>query len=144
MLLAYVASSSRALFLPRLLQGIFESRKAFNRLASSRSPLIRTVELERHGQGDNDDESTSNHRGVDTRMVGWLVLVSEDSAANDSTDAASADKRSGAEGTLPLTTDVVRLVCENAGNIGVTSDCGQEDAEIADAVILCKAKEWEP
>jgi hypothetical protein len=77
-------------------------------------------------------------------MVGWLVLVSEDSAANDSTDATGADERSGAESTLPLTADVVRLVRENAGNIGVTSDCGKEDAEIADAVILCEAKEWEP
>jgi hypothetical protein len=143
-LLAYIASHSRALFLPRLLQGIFESRKAFNRLASSRNPLIRTVELERHGQCENDDKSTSNHRSVDTRMVGWLVLVSEDSAANDSTDATGADERSGAESTLPLTADVVRLVRENAGNIGVTSDCGKEDAEIADAVILCEAKEWEP
>jgi hypothetical protein len=125
------------------LQGILESRKAFNRLASSRSPLIGAVELERHGQRDNDHESTSNHRGVDTWVVGGLVLVSKDGAANDATDATSADKSSGAESTLPLSTDVIRLVCENAGDIGVASDHGQEDAEIADPVTLCEAKERE-
>ena len=125
------------------LQGIFEARKTFNRLASSRNPLVGTVELERHDQRDNDHESTGNHGGVDAWVVGWLVLVSKDGAANDSTDATSADKSSGAESTLPLSTDVIRLVCENAGDIGVAGNHGKEDAEIADAVILGEAEERE-
>jgi hypothetical protein len=101
------------------------------------------VELERHGQGDNDNESTGSRRSVDTWMVTRFILLSEYSAANDSADATGTDKSRGAESTLPLTTDVVRLVRENAGDVGIRSNRGEEDAEIADAVVLCEAKEWE-
>jgi hypothetical protein len=101
------------------------------------------VEFECHGQRDDDDKRTSDHRSIDTWMVRWLVLASEHSAANNATDATSTDQSSGAEGTLPLATDVVCLVRENTRDVGVASDGGKEDAEITDAIILREAKEWE-
>lgn len=75
-------------------------------------------------------------------MISRFVLFSEHSAADNTADAASADQSSGAERTLPLATDVVCLVRENAGDIGIASDSGEKDAEIADAVVLRETKEW--
>ena len=99
------------------------------------------MEFKGHGKCDEDDKCTGNHRSIDTGMVCRLVLVSENRAANNATNATSTDQSSGAEGTLPLATDVVCLVRENTGDIGVASDGGDEDAEIADAVTLREAKE---
>jgi hypothetical protein len=70
-------------------------------------------------------------------------LVSEHSAANNAADAPSADQSGGAESALPLTTDVVCLVGEHAGDVGIASDSGDKDAEIADAIVLREAEKWE-
>ena len=70
-------------------------------------------------------------------------MVSEHSAANNAADAASADQSGGAESALPLTTDVVCLVGEYAGDVGIASDSGDKDAEIADAIVLREAEKWE-
>jgi hypothetical protein len=101
------------------------------------------VKLERHGKRDDDDKPTCNHRGVDAWMVRRLILVPEHRTTNNTTNTTSTDQSSGAKSSLPLATDVVCLVREYTGNIGVASDGGEEDAEIANAVRLCEAEEWE-
>jgi hypothetical protein len=101
------------------------------------------VELPRHGKRDQDDKRTGNHRSVDTWMVTRLVLVSEHSAADNAPDAASTNQSCGAQSTLPLAADVVCLVREHTRNVGISSDGSEEDAEIADAVTLGEAEEWE-
>lgn len=73
-------------------------------------------------------------------MVFWLVLVTEDRATNDTTDTSRADQGRGAKRTLPLTSDVVRLPGEDAGNVGVTGCRGNEDAKIANSDIVEIAK----
>ena len=125
------------------LQSVSEPLKILNQLASSRCSLIRLVKLERHCKRDNDDKPTSNNRSVDTWPVTRLVLVSEHSATNNAADAASADQSGGAQSALPLATNVVCLVGEHAGNVGIASDSGDKGAEIADAVVLRKAEKRE-
>ena len=70
-------------------------------------------------------------------------MVSEHSATNNAADATSADQSGGAQSALPLATDVVRLVGEHAGDVGIASDSGDKGAEIADAVVLREAEKRE-
>ena len=74
-------------------------------------------------------------------MVRRLVLLTEDGAADDTADATEADERGRAESTLPLSSDVVRLPGENAGDVGVGGGGGNEDAEVASADILHVSEE---
>jgi hypothetical protein len=130
-------------FIPSHLQSISEPFKTLNPLASSRRSLIRPVKPERHYKGDNDDKSTRNRRSVNTWPVTRLVLVSEHSATNNAADAASADQSGRAQSALPLATDVVRLVGEHTGDVGIASDSGDKGAEIADTIVLREAEKWE-
>ena len=41
-----------------------------------------------------------------------------------------------------MAADVVRLPCENTGDVGITGDGGEENAEVADAVVMCKTEKW--
>ena len=65
-----------------------------------------------------------------------LVLRAENSGTDNAANTDSTDQSSRAESSLPLATDVVRLPCENTRHVGVAGDGCEEDAEIADAVVL--------
>ena len=101
------------------LVGIVESLKSLDGLASSSSSLICAVELEVQGQSDDNDQRGSQHTGDDTWVVRGLVLLSENSASNDATNAAEADEGCRAQGSLPLSSNVVRLPGEDGRDVRV-------------------------
>jgi hypothetical protein len=113
------------------LQGISESLKTLNDLASSVRALVRPPELEVHEQCNNHDQSSSDHARSDTRHIVRSILSAEDGASNDTTDTSCTDKGSGAESALPLATDVVRLPGKNAWNVGISSRSSEEHAEVS-------------
>jgi len=101
-------------------------------LASSSSSLVGTVELEIQQQRDDNDQCTSNQRGIHTRSVArGLVLFAEYCATNDSTNAASTDKGGRGKCTLPLSADIVGLPGKYGRDIGITSSGSEENAKIA-------------
>jgi hypothetical protein len=67
------------------------------------------------------------------------VLCPENSSANDSTKPTGAHKSRGAQGTLPLTANIVRLPREHARHVGVGSSSSEEDAKVAHAYIAAEA-----
>ena len=73
-------------------------------------------------------------------MVLGLVLIAEDSTTNNATDSTRTDQRGRAQRAFPLAADVVSLVGEHAGHVGIARDDGEEDAEVADRVIGGVAK----
>ena len=76
-------------------------------------------------------------------MIRRLVLVSEDRAANNAADTAHADEGCRAQRSLPLSADVVGLVRQDAGHVGVAGDGREEDAEVAHAAAFGEAEEGE-
>ena len=110
------------------LQRVPEALQTFDDLPTCRGTLVRTPELELQSAADNQDETAGTEATVHARPdcasvwdppqwstridlpVAGLVLGPEDGAADDTTDASSADERGGAERTLPLPSDVVRLI----------------------------------
>lgn len=73
----------------------------------------------------------------------YLILLAENSGADNTTETTSADQCSRAQSSLPLATDVVRLPSKNTWNVGVAGDGGEENTEVADAVVLRESKKWE-
>lgn len=86
-----------------------ETLQAFNRLASSGSAFVRTVELQLQCKGNEHNEHAGNQRSCDAGMIGRLVLLAEHGAANDAANTTCSDKGGGGQCTLPLATDVVGL-----------------------------------
>lgn len=121
-------------------QRIPESHKALNRLPTSLGTSIRPLELEAHGQRDDNNQRRRNHARPDTRLVARLVLLAEHRATDDSTDAAESDEGGGAQSALPLATDVVGLPSQDAGHVSVAGGRGKEDAKVADADVLDVSK----
>ena len=90
---------------------------------------------ERNGQARNQDQSqqAGGNARIQTRLVaGKLILLAEDQGASNTADTTEGDKGSGAEGTLPLTADVVGLVRHGSRNVGVGASSDQENAKVAD------------
>lgn len=125
----------------RLLKGIFESDLPLDDLPSSIDALVCPVELERQQQGDEDDESVRNHAGHDTRSVLWLIDLPEHRGTNDTSDTAESNKRSRAQRTLPLPTDVVGLVSHDSGDVGVRAYSREEDTKVSRAVVGAEAED---
>ena len=59
------------------LQSVSETVKALDDLATSSCSLVCAVELEVQQQGDDDDQTTGDETGVDTRAVARLILFAE-------------------------------------------------------------------
>lgn len=78
--------------IPDYLQGVPESFKAFNDLATSCSPLVRPVELKRQQQGDDNCQDAREQSSDDTGHVVRLVLLPEDCTANDTTNTACSNE----------------------------------------------------
>ena len=126
----------------RRLVGISEAMHALNHLPTGRSSLVRTVKLEVQSQCDDNDQSAREHARDDARMVVRLILITEHCAANDATDATGSDQGSGAQSTLPLTTDVVCLPCQNARDVGVASGGCKKDSKVAYSNIVEISEKW--
>lgn len=73
-----------------------------------------------------------------------LVLGTENSATNDTTNTTSADEGSGAKSALPLATDVVRLPCKNGGDVGVGCGGREEDTGVANTDVVGETNHGEP
>lgn len=80
----------------------------------------------------DDDQIASNAR-PDTRSVARAVLVAEDGAAGNTTDATEPDQGGGGKRSLPLTSNVVRLVSHNSRHTTVTSRADEKSAKVANA-----------
>lgn len=115
--------------------------QSFNDLPASSSTLVSTPELQLKHGGNDDDQRTRDHRGVDAGPVPWLILLPEDSAAHDATDAAGADQGRRSKSALPLAADVVGLVGEDARHVGVGGRRGEEDAEVTDSDVCAEAEQ---
>lgn len=125
------------------LQSVPETDETLNGLAASIRAAVGPHELQVEEKRDDNDEGTGDHGGDHTRVVVRLVLLTEDGGANDTTNAAEADESGTAESTLPLSTNVVRLPCEDGRDVGVASSGSEEDTEVPDTNILGVAKKTE-
>lgn len=101
------------------LNGILESRQAFNRLAAVVHPLVSFAEL--HGeQSDNDHNQTvRNEAGLDAGAVVWRILRPKDCTPDDATDRTAAYEGGRGQSPLPLAADVI------------ATQIDQQDANIA-------------
>ena len=128
---------------PTRLVGVSKSFQTRNDLATGRSSLIRAVKLEIKEQRNNDDQRTCDNGCDDTRPVFRRVLRSEDSAANNATNATSSDECGRCKSSLPLTADVVRLIREDGWDVRVACCRGEEDAEIASTNVFNVSNKWQ-
>jgi len=90
---------------------------ALKHLLSTIRFLVLSSEMYRVDHNNNSNKNVARQYTVNARVVGWLVLRAEDKGASNATDASESDHCGGAEGTLPVATDVVGLVghaCWNA------------------------------
>jgi len=69
-------------------------------------------------------------------------LFTENGGANDTADAASSNKSCRAESAFPLAADVVRLPGEDARDVGVAGNGSEENAEVANAVVVGETEKW--
>ena len=83
-------------------------------------------------------KSTANHGRNDTRNVIRPILAPENQTASDAANTAEAGKRRTAERSLPLTTDVVCLICHTSRNVGVDTSDSNKDTEIFDPTVVCE------
>lgn len=121
---------------------ISEALLSFNDLSTILSASVRPPELQRQKSNNNDDQRIGNHAGLNSRVVSWLILGPEYRASNNTTNTTEAYESCRAKRPLPLPSDIVGLVCQHGGHVRVGADCGEEDSEITDAVVVCEAKEW--
>lgn len=84
------------------------------------------MKLEVHEACNDHDQCRRNDGRVDTWSVAWLILGAEDGGSNDTTDTSCTDQRGGGEGALPLATQIVGLVGEDGGDVGVAGGGGEE------------------
>ena len=68
-------------------------------------------------------------------------MLSEDKASSNTADATHTNEGRRAESTLPLSTDVVRLVRHGGGDVAVCAGGGEEDAKVAHSRVLVEAHE---
>lgn len=94
---------------PRKLQSISEPLLALNSSTITISLLIRTPEHKTHHQRNQDHETGRQHGGNDTWSVFGSILVAEDCATDDASNAAETDECCGAESAFPLTSNIVCL-----------------------------------
>jgi hypothetical protein len=118
------------------LKGILESGVMLDWLATSLDSLVRTVELEAEYRHDDNDESLGQEAGQDSWTIIGRVLGAEDTGANDTSDCTTTNEGSGCECSFPLTTNIVGLVSKEGRAVGIRSNGGQENAEVANSVIL--------
>lgn len=81
----------------------------------------------------HDDEQIAGNARPDTRSVAWGVLVAEDGAAGNTTNATEPDQGGRGKCSLPLTSDVVSLISHNSRHATVTSRADEESAKVANA-----------
>ena len=70
-------------------------------------------------------------------------MTAEDQGSGNTSDAAETDEAGGAEGSFPLTTDVVGLVGHDGRDVCVDPGCDEEDTEVAHRVLLGETHERE-
>ena len=109
---------------------------SLNRLPTSIDTLVGTIEFEAQRSDDKDHDGVSNKASQHARAVARVIDGSEDAGADDAADGASPNEGCRGEGALPLAADVVRLVGQKYGAVGVTRDSRQEDAKVADTTLL--------
>ena len=81
-----------------------------NRLPTSSSPLIRKMKFQTQQPNNHNSESLSEQASQNARSVIRGILRAEDTCPDDSSDCTAADEGCRCEGSLPLSSDVVRLV----------------------------------
>jgi hypothetical protein len=121
---------------PQYLQSVPESLQALNYLATVVRALVRHPKLQVQEQRNNNNEPRSNHARNNAGNVVRSILSAENCASDDPTDSTSTDECGGAERALPLPANVVRLPCEDAGNVGVRGSSSQEDAEVTVSMLV--------
>jgi hypothetical protein len=127
----------------RLLKGIFKSNLSLDNLPPSIDSLVRPPELQRQQQGDADNKPVRNHTRHDTGSVLWLVHLPEHRGSDNTSNTTESNKRGRAKRALPLPTDVVGLIRHDSGDVGIGTDSGKEDAEVARAVVGAEPKDRE-
>lgn len=102
-------------------------------------PPIRLLVVgpESHRQHPNgqEDHNLRPHRHREARDIGWGILTAENSTAHDPAKRAPTHERRAAKRPLPLPADVVGLVRQHAGDIGVSARGGEEGAEVPGARV---------
>lgn len=115
---------------------ISESMKTLDGFSTSFGSLVGAIELEVQCQRNDDDQSTGDHAGNDSRVIGGFILLTEDSTSNDSANTTSSDQGRGAKCSFPLATDVVCLPGQNTWYVRVAGSGCEEDSEIANSDVL--------
>lgn len=137
------ASSTYIFSTQSTLESVAETCKTLNHLATGRSPLVGPHELEVQHERDDNNQSTRNHSRHDSRAISGLILRSENSATNNTTNTSSADQGCGAQCSLPLATDVVSLPCQDTRDVGIAGGGGEKYTCVAHADVLGESKHGE-
>lgn len=77
--------------------------------------------------------SHSRNSRTNPRHVSRGILRPKDCTSTDPTNAPESHKHRTAQCALPLAADVVGLVCQRRGDVGIRTGGDEEDAEIASA-----------
>lgn len=70
---------------------------------------IANPEIDGHDSHGNENQDVAHDDRPHAWSIAWRVLAPEDQRARDAADTAESHERSAAEGTFPLSSDVVRL-----------------------------------
>ena len=97
--------------------GIQESWRAFNSLLPASCLLVARVEMNAQKPDCENDQAIRCDSGIDSWVVCWSILASENRGASNASYAAHADQAGTAKGSFPLPDDIVALVCESRRDI---------------------------
>lgn len=98
--------------------------------------LVLTKEIERQQCDHEEGQEAACDATVQTIVVLRRILGAENQAASNTSNASETNQGRRTEGSLPLATNVIRLVCHGSGYVAVCSGRRQEDTKVANTGTL--------
>lgn len=82
-----------------------------------------------------DLHNSGNH----SRNIFWAILRPEDQTSRNAANASKTNQGSAAEGTFPLSTDIVGLIGHASRDVCIGTSHDKEDAKVSNSVVAVEA-----
>jgi len=128
---------------PPTLERVLEAGVSLNLFSATIHALVCAVELEAEHANNGDHEGIRNHAGQNPGFVSGLISRPEHGGADDAANGTPSNKSGGCKSALPLAPNIVGLIGEKHGAVGIACDRCKEDTEVPDAARLDVAQEAE-
>jgi len=75
----------------------------------------------------------ANHASHDSKRVLWFVLLSKDQTPSNASNASKPNQCGTAKRSLPLPSDVVRLIGHDGGYVGINARSNEKQGKVSDS-----------